>query len=233
MMAIETTAAGSSIEGLQQHDAAKGFDGDIKALMGINNFERMVGFQDRIVTEHKANVFDIIIGDDVSGRMPTLITHHILKRAFETSQIESRPRTLFIASGCISWNKPEDEDSNPTNKEWESNIDDYITNRQRNQPFYKALLITEYSSTGRSLLRMRNALERNDVTVQEAILGSTLYWLAGNSGSQHKKLRHAVGVEKYPPNALSQINPDSNQADINLLRSFIKDYADTVYDEIF
>lgn len=61
----------------------------------------MIGFAEDLLRTHSEKPIDILVGDDVSGRVPTLIAHRFLRLAQAGSHIETVPRTFFMASGRV------------------------------------------------------------------------------------------------------------------------------------
>jgi hypothetical protein len=50
-----------------------------EALVKDRGLERFCDFEEEILNSHLAGPIDIIVGDDVSGRVPTLFTHRFLR----------------------------------------------------------------------------------------------------------------------------------------------------------
>ncbi|MBP6042245.1 hypothetical protein KA529_04465 [Candidatus Saccharibacteria bacterium] len=188
---------------------------------------------DVLETQQKDPV-DVIIGDDVSGRIPTLIVDRFLKLAQAGGHVDTIPRTFFMASGHhvsspgtfdngLSW----EENRQIAEDLWSGNLTEHATKIAGEFAVSRAMLITEIVSSGISIERLESAFANNDIETLRKVVGGEAIYLKGH-GSETAG-RKAVGVEKYSPEAISRRAPEFESEKVRLLRSFISEYTKALY----
>ncbi len=100
--------------------------------------------------------YKTIIGDDASGRIPTLLFKKVLDKVTGGSV-----KTLFIGGGKGMW----------WNEEKEENIKNILSNYQEHIEG-KALFVTEYLGGGEGMAKMAEQLEAAGIDFDIASLGS-------------------------------------------------------------
>lgn len=143
--------------------------------------------------------YRILIGDDVSGRIPTLIFREVLEDIYSENGF-SKPKTMFLTGLKIDspkelqekaemanqhLTKYYSEDLNPTGLEGVKNkvfrlVDQIIASHLSNR---KVLLITDFVSSGMALEYITAALRNSGISFDIATIG-----LSGDRESLEKKL---------------------------------------------
>jgi hypothetical protein len=191
-------------------------------------FHHMSKFCDDLLSEHQRRPIDAIVGDDVSGRVPTLIAHRLFRQALVGGYVDSVPRTLFMTSGRLD-SIPRNSKDEIDNK-WSENLRAHVGLIIGAMTVRRAMVLTEVVGTGRSVSRITEAFRSNGVEDTDyAVSGEALY-LCGHGSSNID--RRIVGVEKYPPEPVSRRHADFDGIESAKLRHFLDDYASAIYDNI-
>ena len=90
--------------------------------------------------------YDTLISDDVGGRIPTLILRKIIKEHNPDQKLQ----TFFVASGKTYL-------PTPTDKEKYGQLQEYL--RKVADKTKKALIVTQFVFTGKTLIRLSHALK--------------------------------------------------------------------------
>ena len=151
--------------------------------------------------------YDTFISDDVGGRIPTLILRKIFKELNPDKKIE----TVFVASGKTYFPTAEDPGKYKQLQEYLKKA----TNKTK-----KALLVTQFIFTGKTLLKMTDALEDAgvddfDMATIDAMphfdeeedlrqrLGNNNLYIGGTSWShlheEHEELGGVRKTKEYSP----------------------------------
>ena len=194
----------------------------------VDNIRDLEGFQ-REVLSIQRNGLDLLIGDDVSGRVPTLLAHEFLRLAEAGGHIDRAPDTFFMTSGHL----PEVSSLQKLEKlraGWSQNLQDRaakivgaVGTAQR------AVIVTEVMATGRSVRRIQEAFRPYGITAIPVVSGTS--YLNGH-GSQCPD-RPVVGVEKHAPEPISRLHVHREPARVAALRHFLHDYARILYTRIY
>lgn len=212
-------------EGIRRHPYPIGvgaeFPGNMTNKFG---FGLVVAMEKEVLRRHTTEPIDVIVGDDISGRIPTLITHRFLRLAEAAGHIETVPRTIFLASGSLRGVSNTEE----TNAQWSANLNEYTKRLVGSLPVRNALIITEVISSGKAVGRLEDALLHSGVeSVASLSVGTNGMYLHGTYSEDGG--RPIVGVEKYAPEPVSRIHPKFNGSEVAKLRHFVRDYTDAVY----
>ncbi|HEX5798312.1 MAG TPA: hypothetical protein VFX79_03065 [Candidatus Saccharimonadales bacterium] len=197
-------------------------------------FEGMVDFEKKMLDGHLSEPMDAIIGEDVSGRIPALTTHHFLRLAQAGGHIPTVPKTFFMATDGI----PQTHDYD-TREEFEAALRNKLINHaaQITNTFdvQRAGIITEIIITGKSISRLEDALSSVGVSVDTYSVDDIFLNIGRNSGvlDPNDPNRIAVGVRKNALEAVSHKHPEINPKESAQLRRFIKDYSEAIYLTIF
>lgn len=183
----------------------------------VDGFSDLARFEMSIVSYHNSRPIDLIIGDDVSGRVPTLITHRFLRLAKAGGHVNYMPQVAFMTSG---------HSRHEVNGPWQRKLTQHAGYLAGKTTIDRALIITECVATGASVGRIKNALTAHGVEVD--------YRTAHTPYLFSKDLdRAAVGVEKFPPEPTSRRHPSFDHQRVAGLRYFLRDYTDALYADVY
>ena len=112
--------------------------------------------------------YGYVVGDDASGRIPTLIFSNFLKSVYREKGF-SDPETFFFAGGKST----EKEINKLKRKAMEKAIKNYQESGLKNNVGKRALLLTEYIVTGESLVVICDALENSGISFDIATVSSS------------------------------------------------------------
>lgn len=213
-----------------------------------------------ILNEHLRAPFDLVIGDDVSGRVPTLIVHKVMRLAHDAGLVTSSPPTRFITSGSVpidrifnqvfvdgsDYNDPELKKKYANNlskfkSEWSENIRKHAEILMGRIAVKKALIVTEFVSSGRSIERIAIPFLKKGVAVRCAQIAPLLYTAdyerEDDEGENEERL--IVGVEKNGTSAVSKrypyISKEQKQKYVTMsrdFRQFLDAYSVAIFDII-
>ncbi len=166
---------------------------DAKYFLG-EVFAELEPFTFSIVKKLKESIdsgeYDVLIGDDASGRIPTLVLRGIFnerKRKLnpELKSIESEIKTRFVAGGQVE-NKEE--------------LKAALTKIKSECP-EKALVITEYVSSGKSIKRIADTLKEIGIPFDVATLTTNIdsIEIPAESKFIYGELIHNDFYEDNPP----------------------------------
>ncbi len=200
-------------------------------LISEYGFERAVASTTELLEEHEHEPIEALVGDDVSGRVPTLIAHNLFRLALAGDHAVSVPRTYFMTSGQVFLNGWEGQND----VIWRWNLSKHAQHIVQAGALKKVMLVTDTIHQGTSMRRLRQAFTNQGVTprVHEGRYGP---WLRSENDLENHRLeasRQQVGVEKYPPEAVSRRHPDFEGSKTATLRRFLLDYSGVVYSTIF
>jgi hypothetical protein len=145
-------------------------EAEVKAMAGEHGMLREISeleypiqniirqLKDKIDSGH----YDLLVGDDASGRIPALILKKIFDRQYEKRGLE-KPELRFIAGGRFLDREIKENKINQLVREY--------------TPLYhkNALLITEYIQTGIGMQNTLEALKTSGLNVEIASLSSSGY----------------------------------------------------------
>jgi hypothetical protein len=200
----------------------------IEAMVDEDYLPDIVNAETALLDDHIAAPIDAFVGEDVSGRVPTLVTHKLFEQAHATGQIASRPKTYFMSSGRL-WGPGLEEKE----RQWADNLADYVALSGVAAEVSKARVITDFVDTGESSGRLVNALRQSgieDVSTVEP-LPDVLEYLSCSDDTTG--IRRMLGVTKVPLQPLAGINSHASPTGKTELRIFLEDYADYIYWRIF
>lgn len=190
----------------------------------LGQFDNVVEFERNCIERQKNNPVDAIVGDDVSGRILTLITHRVLRLAVGAGQISEAPKTYFMASGAIR------DDVGTTERNWGSNMSEHVQGISRHNDLNSVLVITEIVSSGKSVDRLKMAFKSQGIKAgyvsPRIATGNRLHL------NQRNPARIGIGVEKHPPEPISRRVREFDGQRVHDLRKFLDEYSLAVYDEI-
>ncbi|MFH0892619.1 MAG: hypothetical protein V1867_07665 [Candidatus Falkowbacteria bacterium] len=135
----------------------------------------------RLVFELKDRLayYDTILSDDASGHILSLILRDVIKKKKE-SLGQKGPQTFFIACGRHE------------SKKFESKVEEFVISKKKNMG--RALLVTEYIDSGRSITSVVKMLEKNNIDFDVASL-SAEYRLNGEGYRKELKRHLIVGED--------------------------------------
>lgn len=178
-----------------------------------------------IVGEHKKDPYGLIIGDDVSARIPTLITHRFLRLALADKRMSEVPQTRFMASGSLP------EDQKALEETWQNNLQTRAGELLGQVSVANVLIITESqpAEDSVSIPRMMQAFAAHGArtsykVTKTAYLGD--WAIAADE-------RDFVGFEKVRPEAISRTQTPLHPQKIAAFRGFLRDYTDSLYRQAF
>lgn len=181
--------------------------------------EAITYFAKNLLRDHARLPFDAMVGDDVSGRIPTLIAHRFLRLAYTAGHVDTVPRTFFMAAGPL--------DLRTSFFQYMRNIEQLASRNIMSYGLTNVLLVSEIRGSGSSLARMSSAFTTNpNCSVSSMVTGGGIY-LGGKD--KPNKTRALLGVEKYLPDALTRREYDYDAEGGARLRLFLADYTDYIY----
>ena len=201
--------------------------------------------------------WDSVIGDDISGRLPSIFIHRLMKNYAQEHGLRS-PTLLFVA---------------PSNEEMSSGsyvdrfkgyrnqqvIGKYLKDRQRRLG-KRTLLVTEFIAQRRHISRIINGLPRDTAFDVASLaissrrakpgpgsmlyqhngsrsLGQRIYYAQiGDSGAPEiytSLARQAVGRVKSPWRPTSYRADGHDPRSVQRIQAMVIDMADQIYDEVF
>ncbi|RJQ35090.1 hypothetical protein C4556_01070 [Candidatus Parcubacteria bacterium] len=129
-----------------------------------------------LLPDIESGAYSTIIGDDASGRVPTIILAHVIKSIYELKGHQP-PVVRFLAgsTGLLKDQKSEDVADIAVEKakslaEQVKKIQDTV--RKHSEP-KKVLIVTDIIDTGESIQTLLSALKRNDWDADVATIGTT------------------------------------------------------------
>lgn len=129
------------------------FKYNLEAMRQLRNpFTKAV---EKIKEEIDQNVYDVLLSDDASGRLPTLALKDILTGNIEKTNPDLTPeekrdvlKTFFVAGGRFTENNL---------------ILRKFLEKMKSQVKKRVLLVTEYIATGKSIKRLMDFLDAEDI----------------------------------------------------------------------
>lgn len=112
----------------------------------------------QILENIKSDKYQLLIGDDASGRIPTLIIYKFINA---TKHNESKIITRFVAGSRYGM-----RDNRYIGNSYKTKLIEKYLNDIKNSvsiPITNALIVTEYISQNMSLYPLKTALEKNDI----------------------------------------------------------------------
>ncbi len=208
-------------------------------------FENAIDELAENISEHK---YDIVVGDDVSGRLPTLVLHGVMKKVYTSDGVDS-PKLLFFKGNKGGWGVDIEEF-----KMWKENmqkellryLQEGIINKNS-----KILIVTEFVKNNNTILNFNEifgkiglgfevlALQRDvnapyfregEIKVHDA---GVVYDNPGFVPFCNPVDKKFTGIKKSKnSDALAGINKEANKLDIKTAREDIKkmiDYLENYY----
>ncbi|MBU2564232.1 hypothetical protein KKA23_01495 [Patescibacteria group bacterium] len=140
----------------------------------------------KLVPNIKSHKYNLIIGDDTSGRIPTLVFHGLLKKIYKENSIEAPMINFFIGGSGLPLRS---EEIDETLKK--------IANRHKNNNL-NALLISEIIFDGNSVKDFCEILKNNNISHDFAILGcDPSEELTNTLGEVERKIKEEIGEEVF------------------------------------
>lgn len=137
--------------------------------------------------------FEILVGEDASGRVPSFIMKRIIDRIYEMSG-RPHPKMIFLAGGSIS-RKSEDREKK------KNAIVAYLKESGlEQQNIHRALIITDTIHTGRSSSLLENALSELNIRVDIASVASTKS--KSELGADYEYSHMHIGKDFFEPKVL-------------------------------
>jgi len=225
-MSATTTEAPIFYGAAYSHPYLTGDDtAKVRTLGSVGTIEWVTKTNKELLTDHNQHSYDVLVGDDVSGRLPTLITHHFLRLAQAGGHTETVPRTYFLTSGMTR------DFSDEQIELWKHNLGMAARAIVAANDAHHIAIVTETTASGRSIQRLLESFwSQRGVTAHAYDMQSGTY-LGGPGNHNHSRV--ALGVEKYVPEPFSRRHPDFNGEKASRLRHFLADYAGVIYEEIF
>ena len=200
-----------------------------RELVAEGAFASMVQWQQDIFEEHLQMPVDMLVGDDVSGRVPTLITHRFLQLALLRGRVDRAPSTVFVASGMVNNGLT---NADKTKELWRANTQGRAAEIFGRVSASRVMVVTELSVSGESLGRIKEAFSASGVKVSST-MPSEGHLLHLRDMKSERDSRLAIGVEKSPPEATSRRISKFDGQKSARLRRFLDDYAIALYDTVF
>jgi len=192
-------------------------------VAGFNQLRRV---EELVLEAHEEQPIDLIVGDDVSGRVPTLITHSVFRLAKAAGHIDTVPRFSFLAAGYPPIGHSPDESL------WDENLRQHVRVLLGKISAENVLIMTDQICWGRSINRIRHAFMAN--SVDPNYIPAQMPTLDELQKLYPKtRDRVVVGVEKSLPKPITHLHPAYNREEAAALRHFLHDYSGALYRSIF
>lgn len=204
----------------------------VPSMVAIDRFYKTIQNVSDVVRMHETQPFDLLVGDDVSGRIPARIIHGVLKRAHESAQAKSVPKLVFMPSGQIG--------GETWLHEWirERRLRKQLTSRAHAilgaLPVARVGIVTDIVTTGKSLARLEAAFSQQGATVDSLVMQrklGTKFYLDRDTGGVDERV--FAGVEKSGYTACSTRHPEFDAQQVGDMRRFIADYAVALYNAVY
>lgn len=135
-----------------------------------------------LVPALKDHKYDLIIGDDASGRIPTLVIGRLMKEIYREDKAKS-PEILFLAG--------KERTTNEEKEELDNYLQKIIKEKKINPEKTKVLLVSEYISEGKHAANFIDVFKRAGLSCDIATL------LIHDSSDNHKNSRKLGGTKMY------------------------------------
>ncbi|MBI2063970.1 MAG: hypothetical protein HYT65_03205 [Candidatus Yanofskybacteria bacterium] len=132
--------------------------------------------------------FDLIIGDDASGRIPTLILSKFFKAKAEKEDRKS-PQTIFIAGGTRNLFNDERKTIIKERKARINQLLEKIIGGTGDEIRPRVLIVTDTISTGDTLQPLIEALKEHGVSIQVAAVTAIV-----ESAAEHLQKRFGINI---------------------------------------
>lgn len=120
------------------------------------DFEHLV---EQIADGIKNKHWTAILGDDVSGRLPALVIGGLASR-YALEHDKKPPKQIFFAGGGVTYDGiSDDRDGQEVVQEQQQKLEEYI-HQQAGNLGERVLIVTEHVMSGRTFLRIANALNK-------------------------------------------------------------------------
>ena len=221
----------------------------------LSLFEKSLKFFENAVLMLKENLsnntYDVVVGDDVSGRLPALVLHGVIKKICSKNKVDA-PKLLFFKGNRGGW-KVSEENVELWKENMQKELERYIQEKTLEKGS-KILMVTEYNQTNNTILNFNEVfgkagisvdfldLQRHidtpyfregevkvyDAGIVQDRIGSVLFW-----NSDDKEL---TGVKKdKDSDVFVQVNKEADKKNVKKAREDIKkmvDYLFKYYNEI-
>ncbi len=185
----------NSNEGIEPESSEKQ---DWKEVLGYNHEDALLELQkpiERILDELRPEIeqgnYSLILGDDASGRIPTLIMAKCIKKIYKEKGFEL-PLVRFVAGGQHSG----EAEAKPSIQKRIASIKKELTeNGLVEGRAGKTLVVTEYIRSGEGMKAIVDGLRENNMSTDIASVG-----IAGFQPELVKKLgtRIVAGMDRIP-----------------------------------
>lgn len=176
--------------------------------------------------------WDSIIGDEVSGHLPTLFIHELMKRVAHDHDAKV-PVRILLAAGHNGYDE----------QKLAANTEQFLASR-KDRLGERALIVTEYIMTGKSVKRIVEAMpESTEVDIAAVGLLGRMPRVGGffrptkiyhsESGNSFYGAHEYVGRKKVEHTPFTERDPDSDPELVRHARDRVVDLADSVYDQLF
>lgn len=122
----------------------------------------------------KKHKYDVIIGEDISGRIPALIMGGLIKKVYEQDGVK-KPPLLFLTGYRGNHHTTEKGFKKDV---WDKKMKDYFEYLKENNTIKdnsKVLLITEYIDTGNTVKYFINCFKKNNINITIASLQTNFF----------------------------------------------------------
>ena len=191
------------------------------------------------------NIYDAVVGDDVSGRLPTLVLYGVIKKICSKNKVDA-PKLLFFKGNRGGW-KVSEEDVELWKKNMQKELERYVQEKTLEKGS-KILIVTEYNQTNNTILNFNEVfgkagigfdvldLQRHintpyfregeikvyDAGIVQDRIGSILFW-----NSDDKEL---TGVKKKKDSdVFVQANKEADKKDVKKAREDVKKMIDYLF----
>jgi len=188
----------------------------------VDKMRNMADFQIDMLMSQQVAPVDAFVGDDVSGRVPTLITREVMKHAYSDGLVEAVPHVFFLAPNRYLACKNDDAEEKHV-----ALLTRQVGQYKNRRPFTSASVVTEFIQSGASIHQIMYALEANGVCANPVCperIACDIY-----VGLDDGQKRADVGMQKEPGAPVTQRAVHYSQDSVNQMRGFIRDYAGVLY----
>lgn len=204
----------------------------VASMVAADRFCKVADSVGEVTQRHAQRPFDLLVGDDVSGRIPALITYHVMRQAHSSERAAPAPSLVFMPSGHIGGQTWVHEWVRE--RRWRKQLSDRAAQILGTLSTQHVGVITDIVTTGKSLDRIEAAFSGHGADVESFVLQQKLAaWFYLRRGAGYIDERQFTGVEKTGLAACTVRHPEFDARQVGGMRRFIADYAVTVYNALY
>lgn len=189
-------------------------------LDSIDANRYMIPFGQSVIDMHAKKPIELLVGDDISGRTPTLIARKLLQQSHAAGLTENAPPTVFMSSGILHFIS--DNPDAFEEERWQNNLTDWAWSIYAKYQPTNALIVTDTKASGDSIYRIKMALYNTGISISSIneLIAAYEFYLKKKPVD-----KQAVGLEKRGISPTTFRRPDFDGDKAAKLRAFIDEYS--------